>query len=406
MKDIFSNIEQQIENIDAKIEDIVKNATNANHYEKLNQKINEMVNSSAHAFERGYTQAETVVKEQIDKVKTPDVTQKENIEKYKEQESSVSLRHLVAQKDGYHGGGLAMAIIGYILVVLVGFGILTMSILNIAMPFVNVFAEINRYVLGPSFLVFLLMGIAGSVMMARVKRFKKYVQILAGKRTAKVKDLALVVGKTEAYTAKDLQKMVQSNWFKQGSLSRDKETFMLDKATYDLYEANENHLMAQARMKEANAQRQASLPQDARFVISKGEDFLKIIHEKKVAISDYDMTIKLTHLETILKKIFKRVETHPEVVVHLRKTIDYYLPTTVKLLDAYGQLDKQAIGGANITAAKAEIEASLDTLITAYEKLLDDLFEDVMLDVSTDISVLNTMLAQDGLAGSDFENLQ
>jgi 5-bromo-4-chloroindolyl phosphate hydrolysis protein len=82
--------------------------------------------------------------------------------------------------------------------------------------------------------------------------------------------------------------------------------------------------------------------------------------------------------------------------------MDYYLPTTIKLLEAYVQLDKQAIQGANILSAKSEIEGSLDTLISAYEKLLDDLFKDVMLDVGADIAVLNTMLAQDGLAQNDF----
>jgi 5-bromo-4-chloroindolyl phosphate hydrolysis protein len=144
----------------------------------------------------------------------------------------------------------------------------------------------------------------------------------------------------------------------------------------------------------------------ARKTIQIGEDLIKEIHEKKVAISDYDMTIKLSNLETILKKIFKRVEKHPEVVPQMRKMMDYYLPTTIKLLDAYVQLDKQAVDGVNILSAKAEIEESLDTLITAYEKLLDDLFEDIMLDVSTDISVLNTMLAQDGLANDELGDIR
>ena len=67
------------------------------------------------------------------------------------------------------------------------------------------------------------------------------------------------------------------------------------------------------------------------------------------------------------------------------------------LLEAYEQLDRQPVDGENIQTAKREIEATLDTLNTAFEKLLDDLFQDTMWDVSSDISVLNTMLAQEGL---------
>ena len=408
MKDIFSNIEQQIENIDAKIDDIVKNATNGNHYEKLNQKINEMVNSSAGAFERGYERAEKVVKEQSEKIKSTYELQQEKIKEHaKETKKPVFIRHLIASKEGHHSGGLAMALLGFIFAGFFGMGILSMWFMNaITFNSLGFWQAINRIFLIPGFAICFIVGVIGCFMMARVNRFKKYIQTLGGKMYADVVDFALVTGKSDTYVQRDLQKMIHANWFKQGRLTRDKQTFILDKDTYDVYEANQNRILEAEQLQEANRQRQEQLPQDARFVIQKGGDFMKEVHEKKVAISDYDMTIKLTNLETILKKIFKRVGTHPETVPQMRKMMDYYLPTTIKLLDAYVQLDKQAIGGTNIVAAKTEIEASLDTLIAAYEKLLDDLFEDVMLDVSTDIAVLNTMLAQDGLTGNDFEKIE
>ena len=77
--------------------------------------------------------------------------------------------------------------------------------------------------------------------------------------------------------------------------------------------------------------------------------------------------------------------------------MDYYLPTTVKLLEAYAQMDAQPVGGENIQTAKKEIEDTLDTLNTAFEKLLDSLFQETAWDISSDISVLNTLLAQEGL---------
>ncbi len=77
--------------------------------------------------------------------------------------------------------------------------------------------------------------------------------------------------------------------------------------------------------------------------------------------------------------------------------MEYYLPTTVKLLEAYRQLSNQPVQGENIRSSKLEIERTLDTLNEAFERLLDSLFEDVAWDVSSDIFALHTILAQEGL---------
>ena len=82
--------------------------------------------------------------------------------------------------------------------------------------------------------------------------------------------------------------------------------------------------------------------------------------------------------------------------------MEYYLPMTVKLLKAYEELDRQPVQGDNIMKSKGEIEDTLDTLNIAFEKLLDNLFQDTAWDVSADISVLNTMLAQEGLTDEGF----
>ena len=98
-----------------------------------------------------------------------------------------------------------------------------------------------------------------------------------------------------------------------------------------------------------------------------------------------------------LKSLFAYLGKSPQ------KLMEYYLPTTVKLLEAYQQLGRQPVQGENIKNSKAEIEKALDTLNVAFEKLLDSLFEDVAWDVSSDISVLHTMLAQEGLTKDDFK---
>ena len=86
--------------------------------------------------------------------------------------------------------------------------------------------------------------------------------------------------------------------------------------------------------------------------------------------------------------------------------MDYYLPMTVKLLNAYADMDAQPVQGETIEGSKREIEDTLDTLNLAFEKILDDLFADTAMDVSSDISVLNTLLAQEGLTEDDFSKMK
>jgi len=406
MKDIFSNIEQQIENIDAKIEGIVQDATDAKNYEKLNQKINDMVNNSTSAFEKGYARAEKVVNVHAQKLKTSFEGQKQQVRNYTEEfkkASQSSKKDLFANKDA--SGGTALMVVGIVFASITLLGIFTLLVLS-WIPFTGeIFAIINRFVLFPVLSIFTIMIIGGVTMKGRGARFKKYIQVLNGKMQADTSDLAHAVNRSENFIRKDLKKMINAGWFKQGRLTGDQKTLIVCQGVYEEYQANQQQIFEAQHRQEEIQRMHDQLPVQAREIIQKGEDFIKEIHGNKVAISEYDLTIKLSHLESILKKIFKRVEKHPEVVPMMRKMMDYYLPTTIKLLQAYVQLDKQAIQGANILSAKTEIEGSIDTLMLAYEKLLDDLFEDIMLDVSTDISVLNTMLAQDGLTNGDFKNV-
>ncbi len=109
------------------------------------------------------------------------------------------------------------------------------------------------------------------------------------------------------------------------------------------------------------------------------------------------MSDKLYRLENIMNRIFEKVKKNPGSADDLHKLMNYYLPTTKKLLDAYVELDKQAGQGENVQQTKAEISTAMDTINEAFEKLLDSMFQDMAWDISSDISVMKTMMAQDGL---------
>ena len=83
----------------------------------------------------------------------------------------------------------------------------------------------------------------------------------------------------------------------------------------------------------------------------------------------------------------------------MRKFLDYYLPTSLKLLKTYAELEAQGVEGENITESKRRIEQTMDTLVHAFETQLDKLFQEDALDVSADIDVMENMLRADGLTG-------
>ena len=111
---------------------------------------------------------------------------------------------------------------------------------------------------------------------------------------------------------------------------------------------------------------------------------------------------KLSRLEDITTRIFDCVEQRPEKMPEIRKFMSYYLPTTLKLVNTYREFYEQPVESRNIAGAKKNIEGALDTINTAFENLLDSLYQDDAMDVSTDISVLKSMLAQEGLTDRDF----
>ncbi len=127
---------------------------------------------------------------------------------------------------------------------------------------------------------------------------------------------------------------------------------------------------------------------------------LRELREVNDRIPDPVMTAKISRLENVSAKIFKLAESDPKLRPQLQKFIAYYLPTALKLLNTYAQMDRQEVEGENIADAKRQIEQSMDMLITAFENQLDKLFQADALDVSADIAALHGMLNMDGLSGS------
>ena len=120
-------------------------------------------------------------------------------------------------------------------------------------------------------------------------------------------------------------------------------------------------------------------------------------------IEDEKISQAIRKLEQTSQAIFQQVREAPEKLPQIRKFMDYYLPTTLKLLNAYDRMSSVGVGGENIDSTKERVEAIMDTIVAAFDKQLDGLFGAEALDVSADITVLETMLAREGLAGDQMK---
>ena len=120
-------------------------------------------------------------------------------------------------------------------------------------------------------------------------------------------------------------------------------------------------------------------------------------------IEDEKISQAIRELERTSQTIFQQVREAPEKLPQIRKFMDYYLPTTLKLLNAYDRMSSVGVGGENIDSTKERVEAIMDTIVAAFDKQLDGLFGAEALDVSADITVLETMLAREGLAGDQMK---
>ncbi|NBI66678.1 hypothetical protein D1646_07570 [Pseudoflavonifractor sp. 60] len=117
------------------------------------------------------------------------------------------------------------------------------------------------------------------------------------------------------------------------------------------------------------------------------------------AIPDAKISAQIDRLEEVTGKIIDQVISNPKKKPQISRFLDYFLPTTLKLLNAYDRMDSTGVSGSNIDTTKQKVEEMLDTLCAAFEKQLDSLFGEEALDISADIAVMENLLAQEGLSG-------
>ena len=252
-----------------------------------------------------------------------------------------------------------------------------------------------------AFISFAVMTYVGVDMVRTVGRFRQYVSVLRDREFCDIKEIASATGRDVRKVLKDVKKMITKGWFCQGHLDEKESCLMVSEHAWNQYTALMED-MKQRKAEEQAAQKKMReeydrLSPEVQKIVQAGDEYVRRIKAANDAIPGEVISAKISRMELLVDRIFDRVEQNPDSVNDMRRMMDYYLPTTMKLLEAYEELDAQPVQGENIISSKKEIEDTIDTLNVAFEKLLDSLFQDTAWDVSSDISVLHTMLAQEGL---------
>ena len=139
-------------------------------------------------------------------------------------------------------------------------------------------------------------------------------------------------------------------------------------------------------------------------MISDGQKAIAEMKRLDNNIADPTISAQIVRLQQLSEKIFAQVKQNPEKLPQIRKFMNYYLPTTLKILNAYDRMGEQGVSGENITSTMHKVESMMDTIIKAFEKQLDNLFGAEAMDISTDMVVLENMMAREGLTEDPLRN--
>lgn len=169
---------------------------------------------------------------------------------------------------------------------------------------------------------------------------------------------------------------------------------------------DERQQQQKAKKAEAEAVPKKSYGPEIDPIIAEGNRALSEMGRLYMSIKDPEVKKKINELMRITDKIAQDAIADPSDIPQIKKFMNYYLPTTIKLLNAYDRMSSQGIEGENLDKSMKNINDMLDAAIDAFKRRLDSLFANQALDIETDIEVMNSMLAREGLSGGRDFNIQ
>lgn len=222
----------------------------------------------------------------------------------------------------------------------------------------------------------------GRIKKSQSKRFKRYLSLIGDQSQVSISALAAAYPAKRDAACTTLENMIETGIFGDHAyLDYGRDLLVLDGSGVQA-EAPKAKVAPETEVGEENA-------------------LLRQIRQVNDAIADPEMSRKIDRIAEITERILEFQKEHPEKSAELRKFLNYYLPTTLKILSTYAELEKQGVEGENIAATKQRIEGMMDMVVEGFERQLDKLFAGDMMDIAADITVMEQMMQGDGLFNKD-----
>lgn len=209
-----------------------------------------------------------------------------------------------------------------------------------------------------------------------------------------VEDIVTALNKPQQTVAAEINRMIRKDYLPQARLVEGGDLLLIDHAAYKAYK--DNYMGRTVPVKENVPEiEETEVTDDDRATAM--DDYEKTLKEQRDRAHDYVMKDKISALLKLLDAIRHAVNTDPGRVESLNKFVDYYTPTTMKLIERYLQFESSSVITEAIRKTMDDILRSLDKVIDGYEKLLDTLYKDDLLDLNAEMDVMETVMKQDGL---------
>lgn len=208
-------------------------------------------------------------------------------------------------------------------------------------------------------------------------------------------DLVTALNKPQQTVAAEINHMIRKDYLPQARLVEGGDLLLIDHAAYKAYK--DNYMGRTIPVKENVPEiEETEAPTDDDRATAM-EDYEKTLKEQRDRAHDDVLKDKISALLKLLDAIRHAVNTDPGRVESLNKFVDYYTPTTIKLIERYLQFESSSVITDSIKNTMDDILRSLDKVIDGYEKLLDTLYKDDLLDLNAEMDVMETVMKQDGL---------
>ena len=229
--------------------------------------------------------------------------------------------------------------------------------------------------------------LAGGVMTRRARRFGKYLACAHGQEAVSLKKLAEAADVSSRKVENDLEIMIEKGlWGENAYLDLSCDMLFRSPAAADAFFGK--------KKQEQEVQEPPQAEQGYSGV-------LRDIRRANDRIADPVLSQKIDRLEEVAGKIFRIIEKEPAKKAKASTFLNYYLPTTQKLLDSYAEFEEAGVSGENLNQAKAKIQSTMDSIVAGFERQLDELYRADAMDIDSDIRVMETMLRRDSATVAD-----